>query len=212
MFSRRGSVTVGVALTLLAALWSTPRSATAQAFFIDAQVNQGFADDPLPTPVGFSFAMGRTSMLGPWGIHAGLRQLYEDGEEQSQYCNFDSCTPGPFDQTHAMQLIYLGLSYDYPNPTDVYLNLGVNVGRTQQTERLAHTTSGEEMKLSGGDETTLGGAIDLRLRPFIGPLRPAFTARYDRIFQADCVADGICFPARDLWSVSVGLSWVAPIR
>lgn len=211
MLCRRTCVALAM-LSTVAVLCSTPRSATAQAFFVDAQWNQAFAQDPLPSPVGFSFAMGRTSILGPWGIHAGLRQLYEDGEELAQHCNFDTCTPGPFDQSHALRLLYVGLSYDYPNPTDVYLNLGVNVGRTHQTERLANTASGERMELGAPEEMTLGGHVDLRLRPFIGPLRPVFTARYDRIFEGDCVADGTCFPERDLWSISVGLSWVAPAR
>ena len=211
MFSRRACVAVAT-LSTLAALSSTPQPVAAQALFIDGQVNQGFADDPLPSPVGFSLTVGRTSMLGRWGIHGGYRQLSENGGEVAQHCNFATCTPGPFEQFHSIGLLFAGLSYDFPNPTDVYLNFGVNVGRTQQTERLVHMTSGERIDSRGGDETTLGGSIDLRLRPFLGPLRPAFSARYDRIFQADCVADGLCFPARDLWSVSVGLSWVAPIR
>lgn len=204
------ALVVVLSLVVLPAL--RPAEASAQAFFVDASLNQSFADDPLPSPVGFSVTMGRTSMIGRLGIHAGLRQLYEDGDELAQHCNFATCTPGPFDQSHSMQLVFVGLSYDFPNPTDVYLNLAVNLGRTQQTEHLENMTSGEEFDSGGGEETTLGGAIDLRLRPFIGPLRPAFSARYDRIFQSDCLADGVCFPERDVWTLSVGLSWVAPAR
>lgn len=200
-------------LAALGALFATaPTAAHAQAFFVDVSVNQAFASDPLPTPVGFSVALGRTSILGPLGIHAGLRQLHEKGGEVAQHCGFAGCTPGPFDQSHSLDLIYVGLSYDFPNPTDVYLNLGLNLGSARQTEHLTHTTSGEEIDVGAGDETTLGGAVDLRLRPLIGPLRPAFAARYDRIFESDCPADSTCFPGRDVWSLSVGLSWVAPAR
>lgn len=189
-----------------------PSEGEAQAFFVDASVNQAFASDPLTSPLGFSLSVGRTSMLGPLGVHAGLRQLYQDGEEVAQVCNFATCTPGPFDQSHSMRHLFVGLSYDFPNPTNVYLNLGLNVGRTQQTEHLVHTGSGAKMDVGAPDETTLGGSVDLRLRPLIGPLRPVFAARYDRILEGDCAADGVCFPARNMWGLSVGLSWVAPAR
>lgn len=199
------------AVVIASVVVGTPSDAEAQAFFVDASVDQAYAADPLPSPVGFSVAAGRTSLVGPLGVHAGFRTLYEQGaDELAQHCGFASCAPGPFDQSYSMRLIYLGLSYDFPNPTDVYLNLGLNVGRNQQTEHLTHRDTGEESKLGPEDETTLGGSVDLRLRPLIGPLRPVFSGRYDRIFAQDCPADGICFPARDVWSISVGLSWVAP--
>ena len=199
--------------TAILALLPAPQPAEAQAFFLDVALDQGYASDPLPSPFGFSVAMGRTSMLGPLGIHAGYRTLYEEGaDEIAQHCGFASCTPGPFEQSYSMRLVYLGLSYDFPNPTDVYLNLGLNVGRNQQTEHLTHVDSGSKIEMGPADETTLGGSVDLRLRPLLGPLRPAFSARYDRIFESDCVADGICLPGRDVWSLSVGLSWVAPQR
>ncbi|MDX1492424.1 MAG: hypothetical protein R3253_00015 [Longimicrobiales bacterium] len=36
----------------------------------------------------FTLAMGRTSILGPLGIHAGLLNVYEDGSEVAEHCNF----------------------------------------------------------------------------------------------------------------------------
>lgn len=198
----------------MAILAIVPSRLEAQAFFLDASVDQAYASDPLPSPLGFSVALGRTSIVGPLGLHAGFRTLYEPGAENvSQYCTFATeCTAGPFEQEYSMRMIYAGLSYDFRNPTDVYLNLGLNVGRNQQTEHLTHREGGEDLEVGPSAQTTVGGSVDLRLRPFLGPFRPVFSSRYDRIMESECPADGICAPSRDVWSISVGLSWVAPAR
>lgn len=206
-------VTGGIWTALVVGLAVLPSRAGAQAFFLDASVDQAYASDPLPSPSGFSVAIGRTSIIGPLGIHAGFRTLHEAGAESvAEYCTFAQCTPGPFEQDYSMRIVYGGLSYDFRNPTDVYLNLGLNVGRNQQTERLTHLEDGEDLKVGPGAQTTVGGSVDLRLRPLLGPLRPHFSGRYDRIMESECPADGICAPSRDVWSISVGLSWVAPAR
>lgn len=196
-----------------AALAATPTALDGQAFFVDASVDQAYASDPLPSPIGFAATVGRTSIVGPLGLHAGFRTLHEGGaDDVAQHCTGASCAPGPFDQAFSMRLIYVGISHDFRNPTDVYLNLGLNVGRSQETERLTHHDSGDEIEVEPAGATTLGGSLDLRLRPWIGPLRPVFSARFDHIFESSCPADGACPPARDVWSLSVGLSWVAPVR
>lgn len=196
-----------------AAIVGTPTAVQAQAFFVDASVDQAYASEPLSSPLGFTVAVGRTSIVGPIGIHAGFRALYEPGAESvSQHCTFAGCTTGPFEQEYALQMFYGGVSYDFRNPTDVYLNLGLNVGRNQQTEHLTHLEGGEDLEVEPSAQTTVGGSVDLRLRPLIGPLRPVFSGRYDHIMESECPADGICAPSRGVWSISVGLSWVAPAR
>jgi hypothetical protein len=202
---------IWTALTALMAV--APVGLEAQAFFFDAAVDQAFASDPLPSPLGFSVAVGRTSIVGPFGLHAGLLNLYEAGADNvPQHCTFASCTAGPFEQRYSMRIFYAGLSYDFRNPTDVYLNVSLNVGRNQQTEHLRHLQGGEDLDVGPGSQGTVGGSVDLRLRPFLGPFRPVFSGRYDRVMESECPADGTCAPSRDVWSVSVGLSWVAPTK
>lgn len=209
----RSVIGVGIWTALTAALAIGPSRIEGQAFFVDASVDQAYASDPLPSPLGFSVAVGRTSIVGPLGVHAGFRTLYEPGaESMPAYCTFTGCRAGPFEQDYRMRMFYGGVSYDFRNPTDVYLNLGVNVGRNQQTEYLTHLEDGEDLEVGPGAQTTVGGSMDLRLRPLIGPLRPVFSGRYDRVMESECPADGICAPSRDVWSISVGLSWVAPAR
>lgn len=202
-----------VGLAALAVALPGPRDVAAQAFFVDVHLDQAYAEEPLSSPLGFSVALGRTSLVGPLGLQAGFLAVYEHGTESlAQYCTFFGCTDGPFDQSYSTRLAWLGLSYDFRNRTDVYMNLGVNVGTHRQVEHLEQVDTGEELEDRLGRETTLGGSLDLRLRPLIGPLRPSFTGRYDRIFAGDCAADATCLPDRDVWSFSVGLSWVAPAR
>ncbi len=211
---RRGPCAlVASALAASAAVLTCPSEVEAQAFFIDGHVDQAYADAPLSSPLGFSVAVGRTSIVGPLGLQAGFRTLYEGGAESlGQHCSLGACAEGPFDQTYATRMIWIGLSYDFRNRTDVYMNLGLNAGTNRQVEHLTHLDTGEELEDSLDSETILGGSLDLRLRPFLGPLRPAFTARYDRIFGSECTPDAACAPDRDVWSLSVGLSWVAPVR
>lgn len=47
-------------------------------------------------------------------------------------------------------------------------------------------------------------------RPVVGPLRPAFSLRYDRILGGPCAPAAPCLPDRSVWSLSAGLSWMAP--
>lgn len=207
MGRRLGSV------ALLAALVATPSAAGAQAYFIDAAIDQAYASDPLPSPLGFSLALGRTSLLGPLGLQVSLRSLFEHGgSDIAQKCDLSGCTAGPFDQSFSMRMISFGLSYDFRNPTGVYLDLGLNAGSSYQIEHLTHVETGQEMEERTDSDFTLGGSMDLRLRRLIGPFRPAFGARYDRVFASPCDADAACFPDRSVWSLSAGLSWVAPAR
>ena len=202
-----------VALVVVAGAATLPADVEAQAFFVDVAASQAFGTDPLPSPTGFSVALGRTDIVGPLGLHAGYRTLHEGGARNiPQVCGFADCTPGPFDQSFATRMTYVGVSYDFPNATDVYLNLGLNVGTNDQIETLVHLDTGSETEDRVSAETSLGGSIDLRLRPLLGPLRPAFNGRYDRIFGGSCAADASCFPDRSVWSVAVGLSWVAGVR
>lgn len=205
-----GPVATGLALTLLAVIGGMPRPLAAQALFVDVSVEQASAAEPLPSPVGFSLALGRTRIVGPFGIQAGLRTLYEGGSDVARRCTFASCTSGPFGRSYSVRLLYAGVSYDFRNSTDIYLNLGLNVGSSAQTEHFTHLESGEESEVDAGEETTLGGSVHLRLRPLVGPFRPVFAGRYDRLFESDCLADAACVPGRDVWTISVGLSWVAP--
>lgn len=199
-----------VALAGLATMAVTPGVA-AQAYFVDASMDQAYASDPLPSPFGFSVALGRTSLIGPWGLHVAWQSLSERGDSAiPQICGESACVDGPFDQSFSMRTMSVGLSYDFRNPVDVYLNLGLNAGRTRQIERLTHLDTGEETEDPTDWDHSLGGSLDLRLRPLFGPLRPAFSLRYDRIFGGSCAADAPCLPDRSVWSLSAGLSWVAP--
>lgn len=200
-----------VALTGLAAMTFAPAAGSAQAYFVDVSIDQAYASEPLPSPFGFSVALGRTSLVGPWGLHLSWRSVSEQGDHGlPQVCGQTTCVDGPFDQSFSMRTMALGLSYDFQNPVDVYLNLGLNAGRTRQIEHLTHLDTGEETDERTDWDYSLGGSLDLRLRPLVGPLRPAFGARYDRIFGGACTPDASCLPDRSVWSLSAGLSWVAP--
>lgn len=207
---RNGAI---LGMALLTAFAVAPPDATGQAYFFDASVHQAYAAEPLPTPMGFSVAVGRTGIVGPLGLHAGVRSLFERGaHDLAQVCGFATCTDGPFNQSYSMRMIWAGISYDFPNPVDVYLNLGFNAGLNRQTEHLTHVDTGSEIEDRTDSALSLGGSVDLRLRPLLGPLRPSFSARYDRIYASDCAADVSCFPDRDVWSISVGFSLVSRVR
>lgn len=182
---------------------------SAQALYVDAKATQGLANDPLPSPAGISVDIGRTSLLGPFGLHAGFRNLYEDEPGDATLdCAEVSCPEGPVEQSFAMRSVMFGLSYDFRNPTDVYMNLGFNGGLHWQIDKVTNLDSGSTEQAESDPDFSLGLSLDLRLRPLVGPLRPVLTARYDRIFGESCTLETACRPDRSVWGFSAGLSWI----
>ena len=185
---------------------AAPTGLAAQTFFLDGMLNQAYTSDPLPSPMGFAIQAGRTGIWGPLGLQFLYRQVFEDGGEVAQSCGFASCIDGPFNQSYSMRTVGMGLSYDFINPTDVVLTLAMNAGANWQLESLEHIDSGEELTGTEiGSDYSLGGSLDLRLRPWLGPLRPVFSVRYDRIWAGDCAADTSCGSDRNAWAFSAGL-------
>lgn len=196
--------TIGLLAISFAAI--TPCAGTAQTFFLDGTFNQAYTSDPLPSPMGFAIQAGRTGIWGPLGLQMSFRQVSEDRGEIAQSCGFASCVEGPFDQSYSMRTVGVGLSYDFINPTDVVLTLGMNAGANWQLERLENLVSGEQLNGSEiGSDYSLGGSLDLRLRPWLGPLRPVFSVRYDRIWASACPEDASCGSDRHAWAFSAGL-------
>ena len=185
---------------------AAPAGLAAQTFFLDGTLHQAYSADPLPSPLGFAVQVGRTGIWGPLGLQLHYRHMSEDGGEVAQSCGFTSCVDGPFNQSYSMRTAGVGLSYDFINPTDVVLTLAMNAGANWQLENLERVDSGEEIDGSEiGSDYSLGGSLDLRLRPWLGPLRPVFSVRYDRIWAGDCAADTSCGTDRNAWAFSAGL-------
>jgi len=203
------AVMLGLGIAMLGAAPDT----SAQALYLDAKATQGLADDPLPSPLGVSFAVGRTSLLGPLGLQVGFRSFYEDGPRNGTLdCAETNCPDGPFEQSFVMRSVAFGVSYDFRNPTDVHMNLGLNGGLHWQIDRVENLDAGSTEQARSDPDLSLGLSLDLRLRPLFGPFRPAFTARYDKIFGGSCAPETACLPDRSVWGFSAGLSWLRSFR
>jgi hypothetical protein len=182
----------------------------AQAVSLDVAFDQSFTSlDPLPSPTGYTLTAGAIRLWGPLGVQAMFRSVSEPGGVVDQSCGFESCVPGPFEQTHAMRTAGLGLSYDFVNPVDVWLTLVLSGTANWQVERLRHVESGERTTLdSGVTDVGVAAAAHLRLRPLWLGLRPEISLHYDRVFASDCRLDAACWPARDVFGISVGFGWI----
>lgn len=197
------------ALTVLA-----PSVVMAQVPFIDVGLNQSYtSSDLLRTPVGISVVVGGLGLLGPLGLEASYRNMSEDGGQIAQICASAPCTGASFDRSYSLRTIGIGISYDIENPTDVMLTLGVHGATNRQTEHLRDLDTGEHFANAGADsDFSYGFSADLRLRPVVSRIRPAFTIRYDRVSAKTCAVDAGCFGGRNVFAVSAGVSWVQRAR
>ncbi len=186
--------------------------ASAQAWSVDVSFDQSFTShEPLPSPNGFLITAGVLRLWGPVGWQVSLRGVSEPGGIVPQQCNFSSCVAGPFEQTHELQTLGLGLSYDFVNATDVWLTLVFSGTVNRQIERLRHVQTGEKTSIGpGGQDLGIAAAAHLRLRPLVLGLRPELALHYDRVFASDCAADAPCWPSRDVFGISAGFGWVLP--
>lgn len=197
------------AVCMAAAVSGTGRETAAQALVIDAALNQSFTSvDPLTSPMGLSVSVGGVGLWGPMGFHASYRDVREDVGEVAQSCGPSSCVSGPFDQSYSMKTVGFGISYDFVNPTDVMLTLGLNGASNWQVEGLTHLQTGERSGNSTGSNYSLGVSADLRLRPVTGRIRPLLSLRYDRIRDGRCEADAACLRGRSVFGFAAGVSWV----
>ena len=183
---------------------------SAQVAFIDAGLNQSYtSSDALGSPLGFSVVVGGLGLLGPLGLEVSYRDLSEGAGQIAQTCEMLECTLGPFDRSFSLRTIGVGISYDIENPTDVMLTLGLHGATNRQTEHLRNVETGARTDAGESDsDYSVGFSADLRLRPVMARLRPAFTVRYDRVSQGSCPAGASCFRGRDVVSISAGVSWV----
>lgn len=201
-------VGIGVAAVL------SPSDVTGQVPFIDLGLSQSYtSSDALRTPVGISIVVGGLGLLGPLGLEASYRDMSEDGGQITQTCLSAPCTGAIFDRSYSLRTIGLGISYDIENPTDVMLTLGVHGATNRQTEHLRDLDTGERFAHDGSDsDFSYGLSVDLRLRPVVSRIRPAFTIRYDRVSANTCAADAGCFGGRNVFAISAGVSWVQRAR
>jgi len=182
----------------------------AQAWAVDVAFDQSFTSlDPLPSPTGVMLTAGGLRQWGPLGFQVSFRSVSEGGGTIAQRCTFASCVPGPFDQTHAMRTLGLGLSLAVPTPADVWLTLLLGATANWLVERLHHVRTGERSTVgSGVSDLGIASAVHLRLRPLVLGLRPEIALHYDRVFARECAADAACWTGGDVFGFSAGLGWV----
>ncbi len=196
-------------LALGLSLLVTPGDALGQAWSVDVSFDQSFTSlEPLPSPTGFTLTAGALQVWGPFGWQVSLRGVSEPGGTVPQRCNFATCEAGPFALTHELQTLGVGLSFDFVNPTDVWLTLVVGGTVNRQSERFRNVESGERASVGSGHDYGLAAAVHLRLRPLVLGLRPQLALHYDRVFASACVPDATCWPSRDVFGVSAGFGWV----
>jgi len=207
MLGRYLVITVGIVSASLV----SPPDLEAQAPFIDVGLQQSFTSSAaLRTPLGVSAALGVLGLWGPMGVEVSYRDVSEGGGPIGQPCDIAQCPEGGFvDRSLSLRTLGVGISYDIENPTDVMLTLGLHGALNRQTEHLTDIDTGVRSSVTGTDsDFSFGLSADLRLRPVVSRLRPAFTFRYDRVSTITCAADAACFGGRNVWGLSAGISWV----
>lgn len=194
-----------------AVLAVTPSPAAPQSWFMDIAFDQSFSSsDPFRDPGGFSASTGAVAVWGPVGLHATFRRVTDGGEESFRDCEEApaSCVPGTLAVSYTMRSAGLGISYDFINPTDVMLTLGLTATRNWRTERVDHLATGQRFVNDLPTGLGVSASAHLRLRPLLGALRPEFSVRYDYSGSGECAADAACLAGHEAYGVSIGFSWV----
>ena len=193
---------------LCAAILTILPGASAQTF-VGAAFQQAFTStSTLESPRGLSLFFGADKIWGPVGLSFGYQHVSQGSGVVAQTCgfDFDSCTPGPFDQSHSLETAALGLSLHPASGPLAIFTLGVNVSLSSQAERLEHVDTGEVTKGRVGPD--LGFGISTRLEfPVTRKIHPFFSAKYDRILASTCDPDAPCFGGRHVARLGIGLLW-----
>jgi hypothetical protein len=117
---------------------------------------------------------------------------------------------GPLFRSYTLRTLGVGLSYDFVNPTGVFLTMALTGGSNWQIERIEDRGTDETSTASRtGSDLGLGASMHLRLRPVFVGARPTFAVRYERMWGDACLGglDSACLPGRSV-TLSAGLSWV----
>lgn len=195
----------------VAVLAAVPTTVGAQHWFMDVAFDQSFSStDPFRNPDGFSASTGAVAVWGPLGLHATYRSVTDGGDDVFQDCAEApaSCVPGALAVSYRMRSLGLGISYDFINPTDVMLTLGLTATRNERTERVDHLATGQRFVRRMPTSLGLAASAHLRLRPLLSGIRPEFSVRYDYSGSGECAADAACLDGHEAFGVSVGFSWV----
>lgn len=188
-----------------------PRAARAQDWFLDGSLDQSFSStEPYRSPRGLTANMGAIALLGPFGAHVSFSAVTDGGPDLLQDCTGApaSCVPGMLSTSYRMKTVGLGVSYDFVNPTDVMLTLGLTGTKSWHTERLEHLGTGGRLENDLASSLGFSASAHLRLRPVLSGIRPEIGIHYDHAARGDCRADAACRSGRNAFGVSVGLGWV----
>lgn len=200
-----------VIFALVFAPAASARTLAAQSWFMDVAFDQSFSsNDPLHSPGGFAGSMGAVAVWGPLGIHATYRDVSDGGDDMLQDCGGApaSCVPGTLAVSYQMKSAGLGISYDFINPTDVMLTLGVTATKNWRTERVEHLSTGAQFLNDLPTSYGVLASAHLRLRPLITGIRPEFSVYYDHSGRGECQADAACWRGHKAFGLAVGFSWV----
>ncbi len=194
------------ALVLCAAILTILPGASAQTF-VGAAFQQAFTStSTLESPRGLSLELGKDRIWGPLGLSFGYQRVSQGSGVVNQTCGIFSCLVGPFDRSHSLETVGLGLLLRAADGSFAILTVGANVSLSSQAERLEHVDTGEVNKDAVGPDLGLGLSTRLEL-PLSQKLHPFLTAQLDRILASPCDADASCFPSRTVTRLSIGVLW-----
>ncbi len=201
-----GSLSKRTTPLLCAAILTILPGASAQTF-VGAAFQQAFTStSTLESPRGLSLFFGADRIWGPVGLSFGYQHVSQGSGVVAQTCGFESCTPGPFDQSYFLETAALGLSLHPANGPLSVFTLGASVSLSSQGERLAHVDTGEVTKDRVGPDLGIGISTRLEI-PVTRKIRPFFSVQYDRILAGTCAADATCFGDRNVARLGIGLLW-----
>ncbi|MGD2047152.1 MAG: hypothetical protein PVJ80_13035 [Gemmatimonadota bacterium] len=207
---RRDRVCTLFILLVVAAALHASRAA-AQGWFVDMAFDQSFSsNDYLHSPGGFAASTGAVAVWGPLGFHVMYRDISDGGDDILQDCGEAPapCVPGTLAVSYEMKSAGLGISYDFVNPTDVMLTLGLTATRNWRTERVEHLSTGARFVNDLPTSYGLTASAHLRLRPLLTGIRPEFTVYYDHSGRGQCQADAACWRGHKAFGLALGFSWV----
>ena len=201
-----GSPSKRTALLLCAAILTVLPGASAQTF-VGAAFQQAFTStSTLESPRGLSLELGADRIWGPLGLTLGYQRVSQGSGVVNQTCGIFSCLAGPFDQSHSLETVGLGLFLRAAEGPFAILTVGANVSLSSQAERLEHVDTGEVQKDRVGPDFGFGLSTRLEL-PLSQKLHPFLSAQFDRIIAGSCDADASCFPDRTITRLSIGVLW-----
>lgn len=184
-----------------------PSAARAQDWFLDWALDQSFSStDPFRSPRGFTASTGGIALVGPFGAHVSFARVTDGGPDIFQDCAglAGACVPGTLRSSYAMKTVGVGLSYDFVNPTDVMLTLGLTGTRSWHSEHLRDVATGEQFRNDLPSSLGFSASAHLRLRPMLSGIRPEFAVHYDYGARVARALDS----SRNAFGVSIGLGWV----